>query len=201
VRPETAGLILGLVLSGVAAVASVVDIVISIRHNRQAAREREEDRQLAEEQLALARQQAQMRPDLVVAAEHEDATLVLTDEPPHHRRPSSAAMLYAQPPQYRGPGPHGEIRLKLHNAGLTTANHVRGWFYFDAAHLRPVDPEDLEPRSLNSVTAPRPRTFSTTYADKPSSGRYIVSIYEENKSPGRGASTVCRSCSSLRAPL
>ena len=49
---------LSIVLSGVAAATGVVAIYLSVRHNRQRSREREEDRRLLEEQLALERDQA-----------------------------------------------------------------------------------------------------------------------------------------------
>ena len=58
--------ILSIVLSGAAAVTGVAAVCLSVRHNRQRGREREEDRRLVEEQIALAREQSEMRPRLRV---------------------------------------------------------------------------------------------------------------------------------------
>lgn len=65
--------ILNTILSGLAAFGGIaatlvggVTIWLAIRHNRQRRRERQEDRRLAEEQLALARQEALRHPDLKV---------------------------------------------------------------------------------------------------------------------------------------
>jgi len=181
---------LGLVLSGVAAVASVVSVVIAIRHNRQRTTEREEDHQLAEEQLALARQRFEMRPDLVVVSGREDEPLVLTEEPPPYRAPEetwrSTSLGFTSPPRYQGPGPHGEIHVELYNAGRTAANHVHGWFYFEASRLRPVDPDDLVAHNyaLNKPNTERRRSFETVFPREPNDGLYTVSIRADRQPPG-----------------
>jgi hypothetical protein len=58
---------LNTILAGIAAFTGVVGIWLSIRHNRERAREREEDRQLSEEQLRLAQEQAARLPSLEVS--------------------------------------------------------------------------------------------------------------------------------------
>jgi sensor domain CHASE-containing protein len=58
---------LNTILAGIAALTGVVVVWLTIRYNRQRRREREEDRQLVEEQLELARDQAEMRPNLRVS--------------------------------------------------------------------------------------------------------------------------------------
>lgn len=54
------------ILAGIAAFTGVAGILLSILYNRQQTRERVKDRLLAEDQLGLARDQAEMRPNLRV---------------------------------------------------------------------------------------------------------------------------------------
>lgn len=178
---------LNTILAGVAALTGVVGIFLSLRYERNRCREREEDRLLVEEQLGLARYQAEMRPGLVVRAYDSDDALLLTEEPREwSASPSSPGLSIERPPRYTGPGPHGNVCLELSNEGRTAANNVRGWLRFNATFLRPVDPDDL--RSFSPISysqnAESGEDSGMSFDYSPDGGTYTVTLCEDGKPPG-----------------
>jgi hypothetical protein len=148
----------------------------------------EEQRTLAEEQLRLAREQAEMRPDLSVYPESDEQVLLLREEPPKERRSPSQSgtrslLTKESPPRYQGPGPHGDVVFRLHNDGKTTATNVRGWFYFDAERLKPIDPDDIIFRTSLSVRGPS-LVSGLSFEEVAEDGLYEVTMHESSISPG-----------------
>lgn len=154
-RQET----LSIVLSGVAAATGVVAIYLSVRHNRQRSREREEDRRLLEEQLALARDQAEMRPNLrvvevlLVDPDDSDAMEGSVDPPwivklRNLREVSPLSMVSTflqQGRLYEELVEEKVVVVTLANEGKTAANLVTGWVQPQAFLARGTTPPSKSP--------------------------------------------------------
>lgn len=153
---------LNTILAGVAALTGVAGILLSARYNRKQTREREEDRQLAEEQLELARGQAEMRPNLrvvevrVIDQDESDVMegavdpswitklRALKESPPlsmistflSHRR------LHDEPYSER------VVLITLANDGKQAAYVVTGWIYLKVGTFVPLKPSGAPNVSL-----------------------------------------------------
>jgi hypothetical protein len=143
------------VLTGaIAAVASVAGIWLSVRHNRQRGREREEDRRLVEEQLALAREQSGMRPHLWVRdirLLHPDDSEALEGsvDPPwvnmlrniREVGPLAMATTFIQQRRLHDRSAEDKVVVvEVANEGKTAAHLMTGWVYLDARRLEPTKP-------------------------------------------------------------
>ena len=141
-------------MSGVAAVAAVVGVWLSVRHNRQRGREREEDRRLLEEQLALARDQAEMRPRLRVRdvrlldpgdAEALDGSVesqwVNKLRNVGKVNPLDLVTTFVQQGRLMDASVKDKtVVVEIVNEGKTAARLLTGWIYLDAGRLEPTKP-------------------------------------------------------------
>lgn len=150
--------VLSILLSAVAAVAAVVGVWLSVRHNRQRGRERDEDRRLVEEQLALARQQSEMQPRLRVRSVRllspRDWEAVEGSVDPRWisglrnlRENIKKADLLAIATAFIQQGRLMErsagdkvVVVEIGNEGKTAAHLTTGWVYLDASRLEPTNP-------------------------------------------------------------
>jgi hypothetical protein len=107
--------VLNIILAGIAAFTGVVGIWLSIQHHRQRTKEREEDHRLAEEQLKLAQEQAELRPNLAVSFR----------EVIFHYRPPNPGSEYVQ----------AGIVFDIANNGRSAAHNVRCEIRLDEQRL------------------------------------------------------------------
>lgn len=146
----------------------------------------EEALRVSEEQLDHARAEAEMRADIAVDIAGGEA-LELAEEPGEWAPPvSGLGISHGSPPRYRGPGPHADLQVELHNRGKTTANNVRAWLHLRSTDLRPVDPGDLQPRGV-PYFAPgntKDEDHSMSVDDTPEGGSYQVALHDESMPPG-----------------
>ncbi len=145
---------LNTVLAGVAALASAVTVYLTIAHNRQRGKEREEDRRLVEEQLTLARDQVEMRPDLCVVdvslREPDDSDAMEGSVDPHwiaklrnlrEVSPLSMVSTFLQQGRlYDKTIGEKVVVVTLANKGRTAAHVVTGWVHLEAHRLEPTKP-------------------------------------------------------------
>ena len=108
---------LNTILAGIAAASGLVTIYLSVKHHLQRTREREEDRRLAEQQLALAEEQAKLHPSLEVT---------LPDGQVRYQRPIPIPEGYVR---------DGYLLFEVKNAGVAAAHNVECKFEFDSGHL------------------------------------------------------------------
>jgi hypothetical protein len=106
---------------------------------------------VSEEELVLAREQAELRPKLEV-----------TNVQLLGLREAGVPEDYAQPPS--APPPDKVLRFKFSNRGTVAATGVRGRFFFPAAHLQPV-----------KVSLPTER-FPYTIRDELRAGHFVVRL-------------------------
>jgi|SRR5829696_5459390 len=110
---------LGSLLVGLA--ATTVAWVYGENSRRQQHRHHEEQRALAEEQLQLAREQAEMRPDLEVVV--------------------------CKVRRHRYPAEKGTLQVVVANSGKVAAHNARGWIYFHKDFFGPPkQPSSLQAR-------------------------------------------------------
>lgn len=84
---------------------------------------------VSEEQLRLAQEQAEMRPELEVSeAELLDFLDAVKD-------PQGRQVYY----YYDDPLPDKVLRISIVNRGRTPAHKISGWIYFDPDYLKPDD--------------------------------------------------------------
>lgn len=138
----------------VAAIAAAIGVWLSMRHNRQRGREREEDRRLVEEQLALARDQAEMRPHLRVRDVHlldpgDSEELDGSVEPRWVNRlrnvgranPLDLVTTFVQQGRLMDTSAKDKaVVVEIANEGKTAAHLLTGWIYLDAGRLEPTKP-------------------------------------------------------------
>lgn len=155
--------LLNVVLAGVAALAAILSIVLTIYYSRRQEREREEERRMAREELDLARQEASRNPTLEV----RDVSLVPADEVEavmkvrgakarwHEVRRELEATPGTFPLErmirqmeamegytlaqvdYDGSYPDLVLRFELRNLGRRSAYEVSGVLFFETKFLRP----------------------------------------------------------------
>lgn len=149
---------LNTLLAGAAALASLVSVCLAVAHNRQRAREREEDRRLVEEQLALAREQHEMRPRLRVRSVRllspRDWEAMEGSVDPRWigglrnlRGNVKKADLLAMVTGFIQQGRLMErsaadkvVVLEVASEGKTAASLTAGWVYLDAGRMEPTNP-------------------------------------------------------------
>lgn len=149
---------MSILLSSVAAATGMAAVSLSVWHNRQRSKEREEDRRLVEEQLALAREQSEMRPRLRVTQvrlldPRDSEALEGSVDPPwvnrlknmrkNIRKAGTLAVVTAFLQQGRlideSAGDKAVI-VEIANEGNTSAHLMIGWIYLEARHLEPTNP-------------------------------------------------------------
>ncbi len=138
----------------VAAVASVAGIWLSVRQNRRRAGEREKDRRLVEEQLELAREQSEMRPQLRVRnvrllnPDDSDALEASVDPPWVNKlrnlaeiRPLAVVTTFLQQGRLLDERAEDKVVVvELANEGKAAAHLTTGWIYLEAGRLEPANP-------------------------------------------------------------
>lgn len=145
---------LNILLSGVAALTGVAAVCLSIWHNRQRSREREEDRRLVEEQLTLAREQSEMRPllrvrDVRLLVPRDSEALDGSVEPRWVNRlrnvgkvnPLDLVMTFLQQGRLMDTlAIDKAVVVEIANEGKAAAHLMTGWVYLDADRLEPIKP-------------------------------------------------------------
>jgi hypothetical protein len=119
----------------VAAAVSVVAVVVTIVYG-------EIERRLARSQLALAKEQAELRPELVVS-DMQLLGLLEAGVPEEYVQSYEVSKVQRDLECERGVEPSGPpppdhvLRFNLSNRGRVAATHVVGRIYLRAAHLQP----------------------------------------------------------------
>lgn len=142
---------IGIFLSGVAALTGVAAVCLSIWHGHRRSKERQEDRCLVEEQLALAREQSEIRPlirvrvrDVRLLDPKNSEALEGSVEPQWVNRLRNigkvnlldlATAFIQQGRLMDTTAADKAIVVEIANEGKAEARLMTGWIYLDAGRL------------------------------------------------------------------